>query len=46
MKLGQHLMTGLPTVQFLTACSMQKQGEFLHTASNQNVDGGKVWEQG
>ena len=33
---------GLPTVQFLIACSMQKQN--LYTASDQKLEPGKVWE--
>ena len=31
---------GLPTVQFLIACSF-----LLHTASDQKLDGGKAWER-
>ena len=41
---------GLPCPQFLIACSMQNtKGDlspFLHTASDQKLEAGKVWERG
>ena len=35
---------GLPQLQFLIACSMQKR--FLHTESDQKLELGKAWERG
>ena len=43
---------GLPRLQFLIACSMQKRRvpnpnpPFLHTASDQKLEPGKAWERG
>ena len=35
---------GLPTIQFLIACTMQKL-DSGKAASDQKLDGGKAWEQ-
>ena len=37
---------GLPTIQFLIACTMQRSKlDSGKTASNQELDGGRAWER-